>query len=671
VTAGPQSTENSGNTGPTHGGFGHQFNGTIFYLGDGDRLLRRGRDPRSTARDHLVRLNKQFVEPPGYGAAWGLLADHGCAILMGEPGIGLRATGQVLLTRLGGPDATVQDESDIPDTPGESALDAGQVTEGDLVLLDPADAEDEHLSSIMRQLPSYQAELRKRGAYLVVVLTADRDHLLQSEVRPLVAAIERPSGFDVVRRHLQVADVPFTQEQLRSATDLRSHLEKDPIRELAKLVLLIDAARRRVGHSRGFDEWLDIALRELEGLGNEVAAEVRAHRSGPQRALLLATAMLGEAPADQVYVLADKLVTVTAQPEDERPALERDDLAQRLAELKIVVDPAGTVRFPTSSHAGAVRQHFWTNFPELRRNFRRWARLVAVSPEVGAQYRSEFVSHFAEQALRTNRPEDIVRLVDEWITSGTARSRALPAAAMALERGLGDRRHGSRYRQLIYSWSRDPQVTTAKAQLGIALSADVIASTHPSEALVRLHHFVRRQKDDVRATAEDALLELVRADRREFRRLVERVVTSLTGPRWDADFELFLTIARPDELTAALGARLVMDTSVREQLVLGWRVVMSERPTLFWAELAREWLSAVASGGPTAHWLDLLERAGAAPGPGSARLYFVAREWTREPEADAPARHRVALDLTNRMMRRARGTGPATGPRHRREEPAR
>jgi hypothetical protein len=663
----------SGNSGPTHGGSGHQFNGptTYYYVDtDGDRLRRDGRDPRATARDHLVRLNKQFVEPPGYGKAWALLEDHGCVILTGPPGIGMRAAGQMLLYRLGGPDGIVQDLSCTPDTSDEEILDVSSVTEGDLRLLDTSEAEEEQLLRVLRKLPPYQAIVRERAAHLVVVVPADRDHLVRPELRPLIAPIQRPPGIDVVRRHLVVAGIPFTEEQLRSAEALRSRLTSDPMRELAELVRLIGTARASLGTVKGFDGWLAAALDVLGELGNEVAKQAKEQRTGPQRALLLATAMLVGAPADQVHHAAAELLVATSQPGDERPALERDDLAQRLTDLKIVVDATGHVRFAKFGYDVAVRQHFWTNFPELRPQLRRWAGQVAVSAAVEAPHRGEFVSHFSDQALRTNRPDDIVALVDAWVRPGSVRSRSLPAAALALERGLGHQRHGGRFRRLVYEWSRDTGLDVGTAYLAIALSADVIASTHPSEAVVRLHHFVRRQAHDVREAAEEALLRLVRRDARQFRRLLDRVVQSLTTARWSADYDLFLVLARPEELVPPHGRALIAEAGVREQLVAGWRAVLFERQSTFWAALARQWLSTVENGRFPDWWLEVLVSACAGRGVGAGRLYVVARDWAREPDTDRQARGRIALDLINRMDR-AQGITPAADPRHRSEEPTR
>lgn len=658
----------TGNYGPMHGGEGHQFNLHTYYFGDGERLFRGGRDPRPTARDHLTRLNSQFVEPPGYGTARDRLDDHGCAILIGRPGIGIRAAGQMLLRRLGGPDAVVQEESGIPDSPGEQILDASRVAAGDLILLDPAEARDESLVQIMRRLPPYQAELRERGAYLVVVLGEDRGDLLRDELRPLLVPLQRPDALGVVRRHLKVAGIPFAEEQLRSNTALHTRLAVDPIGKLAELVLLIGQARERLGVAAGFEQWLTAAQEVLDELGSKVAAQVRKHRSGPQRSLLLATAMLSDAPADQVHLAATALTEAAGQPEDERPALERDDLSQRLAELTIDVDADGSAHFTTFGYDRAVRQYFWNNFPELRTSFRNWVGQVAISSRIGPYHRGEFVSRFAEQALRVDQPDDIVSVVETWIKPGQARYRSLPSAAMALELGLGHRRHGTRFRQLIYGWSRDSTLDTGVAHLAVTLCADVIASTHPSEALVRLHHLVRRHADEVQVAATEALLGVAHQDQRMFRLLLDRVITSLTGARWHADFSLFLTVARPTELTPYLrSASLSSGSSLRDQLVLGWQASLFERPSTHWAELAWQWLGAAEQGRNPDFWLDTLASACARPGVGSGRLYTVARDWAREPGTDRRVRGRVALDLTNRMDR-AQGIATPAPARHRSEE---
>lgn len=654
------------NTGWVHAGEGHQFNGPTIYLGSAERLL-RGRDPRRTAREHLATLNQQFVEPPGYGLARTLLATRGCVILVGKPGIGLRAAGQVLLRRLGGPDAVVQDESGLPDGPGERILDTTHVVADDLILLDTSDAEGDDLLRIAARLPSYQAELRERGAYLVVVLAEDRHRLVDDELRPTLAPLGRPDALDVVRRHLEVAEIPFTEDDLRTSGALQARLAADPMRDLAELVRQIGRLRDRLGGAGDFRQWLAAALEMLGELGDRVAAQVREQHQGPRRALLLAAGMLVGAPADQVAAAAAELVAVTAQPDDERPELERDDLALRLTELEITVDDNGQVRFPTFGYDSAVRRHFWTNFPELRPKFREWAYRVSLLSGVGAAHRDDFLARCCEQALRTDQPDDIAKLVEAWINRADAQS--LRAAGIVCERGFEDPPHAARLRRLVYVLSRNSkELNPATGQFLVALCADLMAPTHPTEALVRLHHLGRRQTGDVQAAAVAALQRLARQSRREFRVLLDRVVNGMTTAHpWPADYSLFLDLARPAELALVSG---LADPFVRHRLVAGWRAQLVHQPTASWADLAGAWLDTAAIDGRPDPWLDMLARAGAEPGVGAGRLYAVARDWAREPAADRRMRNRVALDLVNRMDRE-QNTPPATGPRHRSEEPIR
>jgi hypothetical protein len=642
-------SEVSDNHGQLHGGFGHQYN----FILQGERLIRRGPDPQHVAKDHLNTLNRQYVEPDGYPAAQDALDTHGCVILIGAAGIGKRATGRVLLRRLGGAASAVQEESGLPPWRDDVPLDSRGVTEGDLILLDPRDAPDaDVLGAIMRRLPYYRAELRERGASLVVALGEWQRYLAPHELRPQLVTLARPDGADVVQRHLAVAGIAFTEEQLHNSTRLTSRLGLDPMERLAELASLVTEARDRLGPAAGFPAWRDAALEVLDEPDSAVAQFV-AGLPGAQRALLLAAAMLADAPADQVDVVGTALAAIAARPGDERPPLERTGLTQRLAELEIDVE-SGHIRFRRFEHERAVRRYFWDDFAALRTSFRCWAEGVATTAEIAAHLRERFVAHFAEQALRTDRPADITGLVKDWLDGQGPRRLTLPAAAQALEVGLGDERHGARFRALIYEWSLSSSISRGTASVGITSCAGAMASTHPAEAVVRLHHFARQPDPRIREEATDALRQLVREDPRQFRRLLHRVVAGLADPRFETDFALFLVLTRPATQPPA-------DAFTRDRLTTGWQAVLFHRPTAEWADVARECLDAAEAAPHRTPWLRLLARAADRPGPGTGRLYVVARDWARTPGADQRARTAIALELTRR-------TRPARPGSHEREE---
>ncbi|HEX5120381.1 MAG TPA: toll/interleukin-1 receptor domain-containing protein [Pseudonocardiaceae bacterium] len=620
---------------------GHQFNGPTYYVTSTERLERRGRDPTAVAREQLIRLHVRYVEPEGYGDALTNLRDHRCVLLTGVAGAGRRAAGQVLLYRLGG-DGPVQELPDTPTAPDEPVLDRDAVASGNRLLLDLSTTAERHLPTVLRELPAYLSTVQDKGAHLAVLLAADREYLLDVGLRSLLVTVTRPPGLDVLRRHLDADSVPYRPEQLHAAATLVRHLREDPIRELAELARLIGLARQRSDPSTTCQDWLATALDALTKRSGEVAAEVRERQGGRQRALLLATAMLIGSPADEVDHAAGELLAAVRQPDDERPELEREDLGQQLADLGVTTDRSGRVRFAKLDYDRAVRDHFWTHFPGLRGQFRDWTGRVATADVVTAQNQATFVSHFVEQALRTNRPDDLLVLVDEWTRAGAVRSRSLPAAALAMERGLGDERHGRRFRRQVYDWSREFGLRADLAYLAIQMCADVIASTHPQEAVVRLHHLVRRQSGQVREAAESALHDLVQRDRRLFRYLLHRLATSLAGPRWHADFDLFTTVADPAALMGP-PRPLIVETVVRDQLVTGWHALLAERQPDFWAGLAGEWLAAGVDERFRDRLLDVLVAACAGQGTACGRLYVTGREWARADQATRdPVAHRLA-----------------------------
>ncbi|HEX3791887.1 MAG TPA: hypothetical protein VHW44_28765 [Pseudonocardiaceae bacterium] len=653
-----------GNDGPIHSGSGNQIN----YF-DAIRIARRGRDLRAVARDHLSWLNPRFVEPTGYGEAAAKLQDPGCVLLTGQPGIGRHATAQMLLHRLSG-EGRIRELPDTPGGPDEPLLDIGSVVPGDRLLLNLSASEEDHFRAVLRELPSFRAEVRERTAHLAVVLPDQPEQQLEIELLSMVVTIKRPSGFDVLRRCLGEDRITFADDQLR-VTDLRPHLDSMPMQELAALARLIGRARAELGRPGTFPAWLAEALAALTNRSKEVAAQIKDQRAGRPRALLLTSAMLNGAPGDQVHHATNALLSATGQPTDERPELEREDLTEQFAMLKMATDKDGRVGFQKLDYDRAVRDYYWTNFPGLLDRFRVWVNQVVTADRLTAEDQNEFVFRFAEQALRTDRPTDLITLINKWTTpaESTGRCRSLPAAATALLHGLNNQRYGGRFRRQIYDWSKQHNLPADVAYLAIQMCVDVIDSTNPSEAVVRLHHLVRHQRGNVRATATDALLGLVARDHRQFRYLLSRLATSLAGRPWHADFDLFLDLARP-EILLSDGHRLrlvLADSEIGDMLVTGWRAVLFDRPVEFWLQGVQDWLSAARDGAVRGRLLDVLVAAGANRSTTLSRLYLVARDWGRAAADDRTTRIAVFTEL-NHKIDRAQGIPSADAEASQRNE---
>lgn len=621
-----------------------------------EEFVRRGRDLGAVAREHLARLDERFVEPPGYAEARKRLGDHGCVLVTGQAGVGRRAAAQMLLSRPRD-EHLIKELSDTPDRPGGPILDTNAVLADDRLLLDLSVSEDEPFRAVLRELPSFQAKVREDGARLAVILPDGQDHDPPPELRPMLVNLDRPRGVAVLRSHLRAEDVRVDDPALLDTEKVRPLLEAAPMRELAELALFVR------GMSGSLSSRLDAAVDVLTDRMNKIRELARKKSRGDQRALLLAAAMFAAPPADAVHHAAARLLDTVGHPDDERPPLERTGLADRLGEIGVSVGRSGRARFVGVAYEPAVRAYFWDNFPDLRPQLREWADRVVTSGQVPSEDLTGFVTRFAEQALRTDRPDDLSTLVDRWV------DRNLAQAAAALESGLTDGRHGGVFRRHVYNWSRRNDLPARVARLAIGMCAEVIAPTHPAEALVRLHHLVRRQRGSVRDAALDALLDLVTRDRRQFRLLLERIETGL-GRSSPADAALFLALTdHAGLLDSESRARpLIEDPNVRRTLVPCWRAVLIGQPPDRWADPIRQWLTAAVNARFRDPLLTVLVDSCADVSPTAARLYVTARDWSRSLDADRAARRGVALRLKN-LLDQAQGVSPVrAGSGHRTKE---
>jgi hypothetical protein len=278
--------------GPVSTGTGHQFNAPVYIFDQSrERLVRVG-EPRAVTHEHVCWLHQRFIEPPHYGQARELLAANGSVLLTGPPGSGRRSAAQILLHRL--PDAVglIRELPDTSDSSDEPILDGSAVDSEERLLLDLSTSDEKDNSTLLRQLPSYRALVHKQGAHLVVVLPQSRTHHLGAELGPSVVNIGRPDGMEVFQRYLHRDGIRIGKEQLDAG--LIEQLRSESMLHIAQLARLVQDARE-FKPAQTFPHWLREALKALTEQSAEVAEQVKKLRgSGPQRALLLTTAMLAQ-----------------------------------------------------------------------------------------------------------------------------------------------------------------------------------------------------------------------------------------------------------------------------------------------------------------------------------------------------------------------------------------
>ncbi|MGW0771655.1 hypothetical protein [Streptomyces sp. NPDC002676] len=647
----PHSTWIDNPRGPMHTGSGDMYFTVGAQLHEADRSAFR-----CVADDQLTWLRRVLVAPAGMGEARHKLAGTGTVILDGAPGSGRASAARVLL-REHHQDAGILHEL-LPDEEDELSLrDPDLVGAGDRLLLDLSAADYRLWATARTDLSALRKAVHEQHAHLVVVMP--HGSILDSDLQPYRVEIERPPDLEVFRRHLRVHDLPCEQ-YLRSDPTVREFLyEQRPMREIATFADLVRRAREAASADDGFAEWCAIARRARDDRRKEIAAFVTGLREGPQRALLITLAMLNGAHSDIIHQATRLLLNTLKHPPDEIPLLQRKDLAERVGEISASTGPDGHVRFTELDYDAAIRAHFWDHMPELRQYLGTWtARSVDLNdPHLTRGLRDGLVAKLAAQYLRTGRDEGLASLAEGWSTTNPSRAR-LEAAVHALTCGLNDPAHARSFRQRIYQWCANKQLNGEFTQVLVRVCGDVIASSHPDQALIRLYHLARRERGTAHAVKE--LCDLAATSARLRRRLLDRLARSGLSP---AELRIFLQACDPVPLIAPYdnSRSLVEESGVQNSVTTCWRTVLHGLPRATWQPYAERWLhTATDSEHRGELLLDLIvgaaDQCGDRRGATFAELYASARS----AESTAPDGAARAAATTERLLQKisaAQGLG--------------
>ncbi|MBG0821709.1 hypothetical protein HS048_13285 [Planomonospora sp. ID91781] len=643
---GQSGTSVESNYGATHTGDGDQY--VTQHISFTQLAQAAGKDPRRIAGDQLAWLRKRFVPPPGLARARRVLECNDTVFLDGTPGAGRRSAAWMLLYELYSGHETFHEI--LPDEDGgQRCLDLDQIGDSALILVDlSAPADEQTWSKIRGELHDLRVAAHEHAARLVVVLPAGTAGRLQPDLSAFRVEIIRPPGQTVFQRYLRAADIPVTETDSVSKP-LSGFLAGTPsMRKIADLAELVVEARER--SEGGFAAWCEDALAVLDNRqGTLVTENLTTLREGPQRALLLATAMLHGARAEVVHRATAALLRKVKHPQADLPLLEHTDLTVRLKEIGASANASGRVRFDKFGYDSAVRSHFWTHWPELRDPLQKWVTGIVDLPGLEQSDRDELVERFARQCLRDGHPNMLMDLVRQCTGAPVTRFR-LEAAVRALRHGLQDEVHSRFFRRKILDAAETTPVSRELTQVIAVTCWKVIAVHHPDQALVRLHHLARREAGTVHA--RDALARLVGSDARlrvwMLKRLVQRLQSG--NERWRRfDAGLFLELADPTPLVAP-GPHTyspLSDPGVQEQLATGWHLVFLLCPYEVWRAQAQRWFRAALEN--EAHREPLLEvliRGGRQRTDLLAPLYVAARDLS----ADGRERHAPFLALVRQKI---------------------
>ncbi|MFB8207469.1 hypothetical protein [Streptomyces sp. NPDC056010] len=640
--------------GPVNSGDGPQYNNNYY---GADWMSRKEVETLRIVREDRVRLADRFVRPAGYHVAADRLKEPGTVVLVdGRPGSGRRAAAIMLLHGLAPDDDTGARFDELP----AADKDAGPFApgRGDRFLLDLSGIRDEETYAMAQyDLAVRRSRVQEAGAHLVAVLPSGLEHAQAPDLEPYIIGLGRPRGLAVLTRYLRMDRMVFRPSDLRSS-ELQQLCDHSPMHELAKLARLVRAARDGGRFGTGFAGWLDQAVHAVTDRAGEVGKQVAEARSTAERALLLAAAVFEGARADTVYEVWRGLLRAVGHEEETATELAGTDFGERLTALKIERGPDGRLRFERLAYADAVRTYFWANFPGVRDDLKEWIGSAAGHRDLTLDDRIDLVIRFGGCALAVERPDHLFDLAVRWADGATG-AAGDPRAVAALELGLSHERFGGWFRRRIYDCARSGSPSDGLVRVLTTACCQYLGTTHPDQALVRLHHLAVRGGGAARE-ARDGLFELAGRDRRLHRLLIDRLTERTHREPRAAAPHLRL-------LTELLTSDRAGDPPSWPNLFVGWEAVFARPPTDLWAPLVSSWLTSAAEDTTREMALDLMVGATHGRAPALHRLYAIACTWVRT--TPHPARASVAArfwkDIDQAQYDRAEdarraGAGPRT-----------
>ncbi|MCW2930955.1 MAG: hypothetical protein JWM19_1917 [Actinomycetia bacterium] len=534
--------------------------------------------------DHLRRLAKRFLPPPGFAEAQAAIGELRTMVLLGPPGAGRTAAAQMLVFNSWSGTGELHELD--PQEPDEGSLfhiDPDLIGRDDGMWVDLSGAGQQLWSQIQKELPVLHSRVQERNAHLVVIQPHGLD--LRADFRHHLRPIGSPRQEEVFGHLLEV-------EGLANGADLPAPdflKNAPPMRDIRQFVDdILDAKGQQASNANKGDlqRWIAAAERPTSPRETPVSDALTKLTLASQRALLLSVAMLHGAHADVIDGAASALMASLPGVPD--AALNRSPLGERLREVGAETDTARHVRFTSSGYEAAVRLFFWRHFPELHGILETWVRATLASDDLSGDDRAEMAGGFAAQCLDARYQRYWTELVKHLTGQQSDPARELAAAAI-LQVGLADEANSRAFRRQIYAWSREGDTSGSLATV-LVVACQQMTRTHPGEALVRLHHLARRHPK--RTDIWDALVDVVYGNGPLLRLLLSRLTERPFERTRTVDARIFLHVADPVRLTARQPASQppIAQSDVTCHLAAGWTLAFTRLQGTEWASRASDWL---------------------------------------------------------------------------------
>ena len=497
------------------------------------------------AANEIESLRAAFVRPDGFELLQSRLDSPGSSlVLTGPPGSGRRAAAKMLLCPSAGTTGALRLLSTADFTEADP-LSPEDVSEGDRLLLDVSDVEEvSAFHAVQHDLLRCVGIAERRKARLVILIAPHRESMVHDDLMRLIGRIRPPDRWQVLGAHLRIFGLPAPRRHQVDDADLMA-LEHLSMSGVARVATLLRQARD-LDSDGDFRAWFSSAISATADHSEAVATLVGKLETVQERTLLLAAAMAEHSKLDAVFAAERRLHDLLGyQVPVELHRIAEPGITDRLRQLECLeLYDAGYVRFRQLAFGQAVLTYFWDAYPDLRRVFADWVRLVTDWRAATTRNRADVMWRFSEQVARTNSLSDLYRLVEDWSERGQDELRIL--ATRVLGAVLVDERTADSVRRRLYWWSRTKGLSPGLGGVLVSVCYTELAVGHPKQALIRL----RWLSDHSSPTGEKARTAI--AGLCEDNRTLEQFLAVLTDrDRFDAG--LCRSIINPRRLSGLPG----------------------------------------------------------------------------------------------------------------------
>jgi hypothetical protein len=436
-------------------------------------------------------LRRIFVHPPNWEDLVTRLKESRVMALVAEPGSGRRITAANLLADIGVPVRELL----LPD---RDELDRYFTAEPNIgyVLTVPAEVTS---SPVITQLAQYIGEVMEKQSFVVIIATKSTEHALEEYRAVDVVEVRPPDCRDLFRKVLARRQPLPVVDEWTAAPQIGERLRGSRPTDAYRLACLVDEV---LDQNHGGDPLAEVIdaygdwreqLRSWDQETNEL------DDAPDRRAMLLAVAAFETAPPEVVLDAARKLLSVASLERPKGSGLAGPGVAEKLGQVKAVVNAEGGVTFNRADFGRAVLDHTWKDRPHLRETLSRW--LTEVYADVPVPYKDRAGEVLLALAERRGSADEILRLAATWIHRGREQqaSRILGEAVLSPTIGAPVRRK-------LYEWAKNSGTDLQYHLLVASVCSGELARFHPGIALTRLRHLARRETPQVR----DAVVGVVR-----------------------------------------------------------------------------------------------------------------------------------------------------------------